>query len=484
VTRNNRRRAVTALVLLLAGAGAATAAFRRVVRPRRISTDTLAGPPDAQPDTQAEPAVAVDPRDPRIVVAVFQQGRFSDGGSVDPGFATSHDGGLTWVAGNLPGLTFAVGGTFERASDPAVAIGPDGTVYAQTLPLSFSGNDGIAVQRSEDAGLTFEPPVLVQEDPCCLNDKNWIAADTFPGSPHSGRVYSVWTRGDTTVLRYSDDRATSWSDLVTVSAASGVPGAYGPLPLVQPNGDVTVVYHAIGPNVDAIVSQTSHDGGSTFDASVPIGAFLSQEVAGMRTGNGLPGAAVDPVTGRLYAVWPDQSRRDDGLHDIAVAVSRDGAVSWEAPLIVNTHAGRRTERFTPTVAAYGGFLHLTYRTRHATRLGFTPGVGMRYVVSTDDGATFSPERRLGRKGRVEFAAISRGAFLGDYMGLAASSGAVHAVWCLPLRSRRSPSHQTTWGATILRAVPSVNAISGLTGGDDAPGHGCGASSIVGPLTCR
>jgi hypothetical protein len=450
VTSSSSRPALVGLVLLLAGAGPAPAAFRRVTHARQISADTLAGPPDAQADTQAEPAVAVDPGDPRIVVAVFQQGRFSDGGSVDPGFATSHDGGVTWVAGNLPGLTVAVGGAFERASDPAVAIGPDGTVYAQTLPLSFSGTDGIAVQRSADGGLSFEPPVVVQEDPCCANDKDWIAVDAFAASPHVGRVYSVWTRGDATVLRYSDDRGTSWSELVSVSEPSGVPGAFGPLALVQPNGDLTVVYHAIASDVDEIVSQTSHDGGNSFDASVPIGAFVSQEVAGMRTGNGLPAAAVDPVSGRLYVVWPDQSRRDDGLHDLAVAVSRNGAVSWAPPRLVDTHAGRRTERFTPAVAAYGGFLHLTYRTRHATRLGFTPGVGMRYVVSSDDGATFSPERRLGRKGTVGSAATSQGAFLGDYMGLAASSGAVHAVWCLPLPSRISPTHQTTWSATILR----------------------------------
>ena len=434
----------------LAGPGAAGAEFRRVRRAQQISADALPTPPGAEPDTQVEPAVAIDPRDPRIVVAVFQQGRFPDGGSVDPGFAASHDGGITWTRGNLPGLTVAVGGRFDWASDPAVAIGPDGAVYAQTLPLSFGGNDGVAVQRSDDGGLTFGPPVLVEADPFGTNDKNWIAVDTFAGSPHAGRVYSAWGRLGPTVLRYSDDRGATWSRLVTVSDPSGNPDAFAPIPLVQPNGDLTVVYHASGTALDAIVSQTSHDGGNTFDATVSIGGFTSDEVPGMRTGNGIPAAGIDPTTGRLYVAWPDQTRRDDGLHDLVVAVSRDGGASWDRPRIANTHTPNRVERFTPAIAAYGGFLHLTYRTRRATRFGLGNKVGIRYAVSSDDGVTFARERALGPNGALRFAATSRGVFLGDYMGLAASATAVHAVWCLPLPSRTSPTHQTTWSATILR----------------------------------
>jgi hypothetical protein len=120
------------------------------------------------------------------------------------------------------------------------------------------------------------------------------------------------------------------------------------------------------------------------------------------------------------------------------------------PRIADMHTPRRVERFTPAVAAYDGFLHLTYRTRRAGRAGFSNKVGTRYTVSTDEGATFSAERRLGPKGTLSFAATAGGIFLGDYMGLAASSAAVHAVWCLPLFTRGSPTHQTTWSATILR----------------------------------
>src|SRR4029453_3673327 len=121
---------LAAVVCLHLSTGAAEAAsFARPRLVQQISQDTLLGPPGSQDDTQAEPHIAVDPNDPEIVVAVFQQGRFiAGGGSVGPGYATSQDGGRSWIAGDLPGLTVAVGGIFERASDPAVAIGPDGSV--------------------------------------------------------------------------------------------------------------------------------------------------------------------------------------------------------------------------------------------------------------------------------------------------------------------------------------------------------------------
>src|SRR2546428_311532 len=124
--------------------------FHRVTTVRRISSDPFPATDGSQPDTEVEPHVAVDPNDPAIVVAVFQQGRFfTDGGCTDPGFAASHDGGRRWAAGSLPGLTVAVGGVFERASDPAVGIGPDGGGYAGTIPFTPStGRSAPALPRS------------------------------------------------------------------------------------------------------------------------------------------------------------------------------------------------------------------------------------------------------------------------------------------------------------------------------------------------
>src|SRR5947208_105136 len=57
------------------------------------------------------------------IVAASQVGRFNDGGGSDIGYATSTDGGATWIQGNLPGITNNNGGTgiYQRVSDASVA---------------------------------------------------------------------------------------------------------------------------------------------------------------------------------------------------------------------------------------------------------------------------------------------------------------------------------------------------------------------------
>src|SRR5206468_2919334 len=74
-------------------------------------------------------------------------------------------------------------------------------------------------------------------------------------------------------------------------------------------------------------------------------------------------------------------------------------------------AGTALERFTPAVAAHGGFVHVTYRARSV--IGGVPSdlVEMRYVGSADGGATSDRERRIGRRGRLDFAANTSGGLI-------------------------------------------------------------------------
>jgi hypothetical protein len=453
----NWRTNLVVIALLIGHANAqSTDTFRTRRFVQQVSQDPFAGTGGSQADTQAEPHIAIDPNDPSVVVTVFQQGRF-DEGSVDPGFATSHDGGRTWTAGSLTGLTTAVGGVFQRGTDPAVAIGPDGAVYALTLVFDESFcRSAIAVQRSDDGGLSFGAPVLVKEDASCavFNDKGWIAVDTFPASPHFGRLYSVWDRyggGAPIVLSHSDDRGATWSPLITVSDFASASSGIGALPLVRPNGDVTVVYQAYEPAPVRELSQTSHDGGAHFDAAVTIGTFRGFGVSDIRIGVGLPAAAVDPLTGDLYAVWPDARFRSDTLNDIVMSRSTDGGASWGTLRFVNQDgAVRRRNHFTPAVGAYGGTVLLTYRSRREGSVR----VDTRWIASADGGGTFTRERRLGRPADTRFAAtVAAGvlAFFGDYMGLALSADAAHAVWCNASHPRLAATHhQTTWSAAIVR----------------------------------
>jgi hypothetical protein len=453
---------------------ASGAAFSKITNVESVSRDTLPSlSAEIEPDTQVEPDVAIDPGNPKIITAAFQQGRDGPfGGSADLGYATSQDGGRTWADGNLPMLTTVVGGPFQLASDAVVAFGPDGSDYAQTIAFGETNpRSAVTVQRSTDGGVSFGPPSLVVDDNSVniFNDKNWIAVDTFKRSPHFGRIYAVWARFITTgsgasavthspsAVSFSDDHGKTWSPVRFANPVTA--DNQGNIPLVHPDGSITLVYDHFVPSPtnpnqgnDVETAQTSHDGGVSWSAPVTIGQFLGSEVPGMRTG-GLPAAAIDPVTGAMYAVWQDTRFNPSGLNDIVLSESSDGGTKWSAPLVVNPKVAG-LDRFTPAVAADAGGVHITYRTRGAN--GTARSVSEDYIASTDGGKTFGFEHQIGPPTVLKWAAVSNEApppvaFLGDYMGLAATHGAAELLWCLssmpPVTGR---FHQTAWGAKVTR----------------------------------
>jgi hypothetical protein len=95
------------------------------------------------------------------IVTAVQQGRFSDGGASDIGWATSQDSWLTWTHGSLPGVTTYVGGTYDRASDPTVAYdAARGAWLIASLGIIGTSGAAVMVSPSTDGGLTWPPPVM------------------------------------------------------------------------------------------------------------------------------------------------------------------------------------------------------------------------------------------------------------------------------------------------------------------------------------
>src|SRR5207249_3238341 len=148
-------------------------------------------------------------------------------------------------------------------------------------------------------------------------------------------VYAAWdqnnNQGAPLLLRSSNNRGQTWSALVTVSSATA--RTLGAIPLVQRNGDLTVVYDDYT-SFEQEVSQTSHDGGRTFDPVAKIASFEGGSLPDIRSG-GLPAAAADPATNDLYVVWQDGRFRSDGLRDIVLSRSTNGGADWSALVRVN-----------------------------------------------------------------------------------------------------------------------------------------------------
>src|SRR5256714_11367942 len=163
-------------------------------------------------NAEVEPYVAVNPHLAGNVVGVWQQDRWSDGGAHGLVAGYSFDGGATWGESTLPFSGCApkaindpfTGAPYDRASDPWVSIGPDGTAYAVGLlatDSTISGNNdtGVATVTSSTGGKTWGNARLIKSDQGTspifevthfFNDQESITADPVK----KGTAYVVWDR--------------------------------------------------------------------------------------------------------------------------------------------------------------------------------------------------------------------------------------------------------------------------------------------------
>jgi hypothetical protein len=387
-------------------------------------------------NTAVEPYVAVDPSNPLHLVGAWQQDRWTDGGANGLVAAASMDGGHTWKT-SFAHFSVCSGGAYDRASDPWVAISPDGAVYQ--IGLAISGvNSGSAAQtavlvsRSSDGGLTWgEPTTLILSN--SSDDKESITAD--PNDPHY--VYAVWDRtalqGVPGWFSRTTDGGASWEPARSIyNSGNGSSSAHQIV--VEPDGSLVDVF-VLGLSGKAYVAALrSTDHGVTWSSPITIatnqtvGTLDLKTRTGIRSGAGIPSAAVDRTTGIIYVVWSD-GRFSGGQRDgIALSMSADGGLSWTTPVQVNQ--APNVQAFTPTVAVDGnGRVGVTYYDfrKDTSDPATTLAAGWR-VVSTNHGATWTETpvadpfdirntpRALGQE------------FLGDYQGLAGAGDRLLAFY--------------------------------------------------------
>jgi hypothetical protein len=93
-------------------------------------------------DSEVEPWIDVNPTDPDNIVGIWQQDRWSNGGARGLVTGVSFDAGTSWQQVVVPDITLCSGGTpggtgdYQRATDPWITFGPDGTLHQ--LSLSFN----------------------------------------------------------------------------------------------------------------------------------------------------------------------------------------------------------------------------------------------------------------------------------------------------------------------------------------------------------
>src|SRR5215212_4010832 len=267
------------------------------------------------------------------IVAAYQVGRIYDGGACAIGFSTSTDNGATWTSGLLPGVTkYVGGGTFDRATDAAVAYDAQDNVWMiSSLVLTEAGGVkgvGIYTSRSTDGGLTWGTPVAIPSTAGMISpDKNWIVCDNTASSPFYGNCYTEWDdngAGNRMEMSRSTDGGLTWSVAATNSA-----GIIGGQPVVRPDG--TVIVPTANANETAIGAFNSTNGGVSWSAVTTIATIRHHTVAGSLREGPLPSAEIDGA-GTVYVAWTDcRFRRACKINDIVLSHSLNAAgTSWSS----------------------------------------------------------------------------------------------------------------------------------------------------------
>jgi hypothetical protein len=358
-----------ALVPTAAARAAPTVAARQASTAAGRQASGAAGRPGLRPATRisracrgqsAAPQEAADSTGHHVYV-VWQ-------GCHGIGFARSADGGAHFRG---PVRIPASRGGF----DPAVAVAPNGTVYAvfmkQTAHHQFP-----VVDTSFDHGRSF-PQVsrLIPRQPGNFGGRPFIAAAA------DGAVYLSWDYGPSAaavsyictkhgggcsfktgdlniVVQKSTDFGLSWGRMTVVSPGFPAGGADSAPLLVEPDGRIDLEYQAysvtdtatftLGPGHNYFT--TSADGGATWSAPVRVGPRW----ASMATREWwIDGSIARDTGGNLYVTWDSQHKG----HDVGwLSFSTNGGRSWSRPVQVT----RDRDNVPHIVEVAGGFRGTAY----------------------------------------------------------------------------------------------------------------------------
>jgi hypothetical protein len=426
----------SAILLALAAFAAQSGAQRPLPPAPGAKVVTL----NRKPGHFSEPAVALNPENPKQVLTAFQ---------APASVAYSEDSGEHWqqTTGTAPA-------NYRVSGDVSITYDILGHVFLCYIAFDKLGTarywahdatrNGVFVRRSLDGGKTWEPnAVAVDEQPTHpdmpFEDKPYIVADNNPGSPFAGTLYAGWTEFSLTksviLISRSNDGGITWSVPFEISSHEGLPR--------DENGSVEGFSGAAGPDGmlyavwsdgDDIVLVTSRDGGISFAPSRKILSVTAPyfNVEGVERSDGFPQIGVDPRTGRLFVTWSDYRNGDV---DVFCSTSSDRGRNWTPAVRVNDdplHNG--ADQFFQWLAvdpADGSANVVFYdrrddlENRHAAIvLARSTNGGQSFTNFAWTTTSFDPDDQ----------------FIGDYTAITAWNGLVYGAWTETAAvTKRSPA---------------------------------------------
>jgi hypothetical protein len=400
------------------------------------------GPPvsgTAYTNAEVEPFVAVNPANAANLIGVWQQDRWSNGGAKGLLASSSFDGGRTWTTSmaafsRCTGGDAANGGDYERATDPWVAIGPDGIAYQ--IAVSFNGqtfvagsSNAVLVSTSQDGGRSWSSPItLIRDGADNFNDKESITADPT----NAGYAYAVWDRlsaaghGPSYFSRTTNGGA-AWETPRQIYDPGTTSQTLNNQVVVLSDGTLVMFFtqfdDAGGGNATGsfgIVRST--DKGMTWSGRIvvtgvqPVGARDPEAGTFVRDGSNVGAIAAGPHND-LFVVWQD-ARFSGGVHDdIAFTRSGDGGITWSAPTRINRDP--TVTAFEPSIAVRSdGTIGVTYYDFRSNTPDAATLPTDYWITRSSDGVTWR-ESRVAGPFDLAIAPSSGGLFLGDYQALIA-----------------------------------------------------------------
>jgi hypothetical protein len=459
---------------------AAMAARANASRQATASAPVSSGPnvqmntDSSPPLPQNETAAAVSLANPKIAVAAAND--YVSGGNI---VMRTTDGGQHWKSTRVVPF-FRGTGDVCSGGDPSVAYSRRDHVFYmgqlcffRTLPFSE-----VQVYVSRDNGKTWTPGLQAARaatnfnyttgvvDTSTFNDKDYIAVDNTPTSPHYGRLYVGYTKFHMLASGFSDycplqlsytDTFNITNPMLTTFHHTAIqpdnPGGNGLgrsanqyfTPQVEPDGalDVAFMQEACNNSIDAhVLFQRSANGGQSFlphaiqvdkpgqyrdfidkakDDTLPPTAFRAPNT---------PSLAFDARTGSLTYLYQNNINRPVSKADISFQRSTDGGQHWSNARFLSVNkAGQpaRNDQFFPWVAGTGdGHLYAIWFDRRLDPANIN--INTWEARSANGGVTWTSRRISTRSWNPNHGFFSSGAFIGDYNGIAVSSTNVYPVW--------------------------------------------------------
>jgi hypothetical protein len=346
---------------------------------------TFANVPLLRPEGDSEPAISIG-GDGTMAITGLQW-------LFEPNFFGTHlwsgpFGSTPTFRGLIDASLRAPGKTVFGSGDADVDLGWSGRLHATTLlffinPPFNSAQLGVSAITCTDATASSCDAQIIDTAGA---DRQWITSE----GAHVYVAYHDSQNSSLIHVQRSDDDGYTWrragDPIVGQGRTTGnatFNNTAGPIVADPSTHNVYDIYAAGEAGIQKgttatfnnIIVSRSTDLGKKWTASLVYHAPLFTDFS-----NVFPSLAVDPVSGKLYAVWSD-------AHTVSFSASSDQGVHWSAAVTVNIAPA--TTAVFPWVAAYNGTVDVVYYATTASSKDDSSAVWNVYMAqTTSDGANF------------------------------------------------------------------------------------------------